>query len=218
MNHLQAVNTSAAERYLLEEMSEIERFAFEEHYFSCADCAEDVRMGALMRDGAKAGFAGTANGRSSSSVAGRASPRRDAWRPAVALPWAAAAALAVALGYQSLTPGRRQVRLEPQALTPITLRPASRGAEPVVIVDKRAAAVTLALDLMGQTAGLAYELRTANDKNVASGRIAAPPPGAPLLLLIRVWTLTPSEHYILAIRNANAGDVIGEYRFAVAVQ
>ena len=87
-----------------------------------------------------------------------------------------------------------------------------------MIVDKRAAAVTLAVDLMDQTAELAYELRTADDKNVASGRIAAPPRGAPLLLLIPVWTLTPPEHYILAIRNANAGDVIGEYRFAVAVQ
>jgi len=53
MNHLQAVNTSAAERYLLEEMSELERHAFEDHYFSCADCAEDVRVGALMREGLK---------------------------------------------------------------------------------------------------------------------------------------------------------------------
>src|SRR5580692_9218965 len=56
MNHLQAVKTSAPERYLLEEMSELERHAFEEHYFSCADCAEDVRLGALMREGGKAGF------------------------------------------------------------------------------------------------------------------------------------------------------------------
>ena len=161
-------------------------------------------MGALVRDGAKAGFAG------------RMSPRLT-WRPAVALPWAAAATLAVALGYQSLAPGPGRLRLEPQALTPITLRPASRGAEPVVILDQRAAAVTLALDLMDQRAELTYDLRTASGKNVASGRIAATP-GAPVLLLIPVWTLTPSEHYILAIRRANSGDVLEEYRFAVAVQ
>jgi len=58
MTHEQAVSTFASERYLLEEMTEPERTVFEEHYFSCVDCADDVRMGAVMSDGARAGLMG----------------------------------------------------------------------------------------------------------------------------------------------------------------
>ena len=47
------MSTMASERYLLEEMSELERHAFEEHFFSCADCAEDMRTIEMMRAGAR---------------------------------------------------------------------------------------------------------------------------------------------------------------------
>src|SRR6202040_1349443 len=84
MNHLQAVKTSAPERYLLEEMSELERHAFEDHYFSCADCAEDVRLGALMREGARAGFL---DAEKPVSLAGaKAARARTVWRPSVVIP------------------------------------------------------------------------------------------------------------------------------------
>ena len=43
MTHQQAVDKQAVERYLLDEMPEIERFAFEEHLFDCDICADDVR-------------------------------------------------------------------------------------------------------------------------------------------------------------------------------
>src|SRR6185436_18624261 len=56
MTHEQAVEKQAAERYLLEDMPELERFAFEEHLFACPMCAEDVRTGALMQEGVKAGL------------------------------------------------------------------------------------------------------------------------------------------------------------------
>ena len=49
MEHQAAVETHAVERYLLGEMPVEERDAFEEHYFSCVACAEDVRAGAQLR-------------------------------------------------------------------------------------------------------------------------------------------------------------------------
>ena len=67
MTHEQAVSTLAAGRYLLDEMPEPERETFEEHYFSCAECAEDVRTGALMRDGVGAGLMHAAAGRATDS-------------------------------------------------------------------------------------------------------------------------------------------------------
>jgi hypothetical protein len=215
MNHLQAVDTSAPERYLLEEMSELERHAFEDHYFSCAECAEDVRLGALMREGAQAGFVDAE--KPVSLAAPRAARVRTVWRASAVIPWAAAAMLALVAGYQSLTlaPGRDR-RLQPQALAPITLRPASRGAEAVVPLPAGTAAIALAVDV-GASRGpeLAYDLRAVGGMSVASGRVAAPQPGVALLLLIPAWTLTPAGHYILSIRNATDGDVLDEYRFGI---
>ena len=43
MEHTEAVKTKAAERYMLGEMPEPEAESFEEHYFDCAVCANDVR-------------------------------------------------------------------------------------------------------------------------------------------------------------------------------
>ena len=37
MDHQQAIATHAAERYLLNELGDADRDAFEEHYFACAD-------------------------------------------------------------------------------------------------------------------------------------------------------------------------------------
>jgi hypothetical protein len=52
MNHTEAKRSMAVEKYLLDEFDPEERDAFEEHFFSCDDCAEDVRAGsALMKHG-----------------------------------------------------------------------------------------------------------------------------------------------------------------------
>ena len=56
MTHADAVRTLAAERYLLDEMPEIERFAFEEHFFACPDCADEVRTGSALQQAVKAGL------------------------------------------------------------------------------------------------------------------------------------------------------------------
>jgi hypothetical protein len=48
MEHTDARNTNATERYLLEEMPAVERDAFEEHFFDCSECSADVRDGARM--------------------------------------------------------------------------------------------------------------------------------------------------------------------------
>ncbi|HEY6273800.1 MAG TPA: zf-HC2 domain-containing protein [Terriglobales bacterium] len=45
MNHEQAVSNQAAERYLLAELSQEEREAFEGHYFDCPACFEQVKLG-----------------------------------------------------------------------------------------------------------------------------------------------------------------------------
>lgn len=42
MDHHEAQNSQAAERYILNEMNDDERDRFEEHYFDCRECGSDV--------------------------------------------------------------------------------------------------------------------------------------------------------------------------------
>jgi putative zinc finger protein len=53
MDHAEATETMAAERYVLNEMTPEDRDAFEEHFFGCPECAEAVRddatIGAVLR-------------------------------------------------------------------------------------------------------------------------------------------------------------------------
>ena len=48
MNHEEAIRSQAAASYLLGDLPEAERDAFEEHYFDCRECGDTVRAGATM--------------------------------------------------------------------------------------------------------------------------------------------------------------------------
>src|SRR6476646_7470388 len=56
MDHETAIRVGAAERYFLGEMTGADRDAFEEHYFMCPECAEDVRALTVFSANAKAVF------------------------------------------------------------------------------------------------------------------------------------------------------------------
>jgi anti-sigma factor RsiW len=53
MDHLDAVRLRAAERYVLKQLTAMEAEAFEEHFFSCPECAEEVRWIAMFEDNAR---------------------------------------------------------------------------------------------------------------------------------------------------------------------
>jgi anti-sigma factor RsiW len=221
MNHREAVETLALERYLLGEMADQERDAFEEHFFSCAECAEDARAGGAMRDAVAAGMAMPAA--TKMSPAGRLltmpAPRRRL--TSIVVPWAAAASLALVAGYQAFiaVPALRR-NARPMALAPVTLRPASRGQETVVVASA-GALITLAVDLGGgvTNGSIDYEIRQAVGKSIASDRVPAPTDGSPLLLLVPADLLQPGQHYVLFVKNSgNAGLTPADYRFTVGAR
>src|SRR5262245_45837237 len=149
MTHQQAVDSMASERYLLDEMSEVERFEFEAHYFDCALCADDVRLAHVIREETQRGAA-TSSVASTDVVSGSSPSKSDVapglsrtparvlpfWkRPVVAVPWAAAAALALMVSYQSLvTVPELRNAVGSESLAPVMLRGATRGAVPVVTI------------------------------------------------------------------------------------
>lgn len=220
MTHQEAVDTLAVERYLLDEMSEEDRQTYEEHYFECETCADDLRVATAMLQGAKEGFASSAAGRVVSIAADRSADRTTAWYRSAALPWAAAATLAVVAGYESLwvVPSLRQ-STSPLVLTPQPLRPQSRGAETVIPIDAQGGPTTLAIEVNEppQAGEVTYDLSSTDGRHIVSGRAPAPAPGSPLLLLMPSWTLVGPMHYILSVHDAaGTGRLLGEYRFAVS--
>jgi hypothetical protein len=214
MTHDEAVNTLASERYLLGEMSVPEREAFEAHYFDCADCAEDVRVGSTMTEAVRAGLL-------EAPAVAPSSRARAAWLHAPALPWAIAAVLTLAVAYEAV-PGRTGAGriATPTALNPVTIRPAARGHEPSVAIGAGDAFATLAIDVTvsAPSRNLRYTLRPDGGSVVASAQVPVPQPGFPLLLLVP-RRLLPRGSYVLVIRDSvNSNLTAAEYRFTVVAR
>jgi hypothetical protein len=183
MTHEQAVEKQATERYLLDEMPELERFAFEEHLFACPVCAADVRAGGVLQDGVKAGLLPlvTAEGTRQNAEEGPQdlktprpqdsktpdakpqvpSPRSQVPSPAfqaprlpTAVPWAAAAMFALAASYQALWV---VPSLRHQIIGPSVLSPVTlRGATrgtEPTLTRPTTGVIALAVDLAGVAAG-----------------------------------------------------------------
>lgn len=207
LTHEQAVGTMACERYLLDELSELERQAFEDHFFTCADCADAVRVGELMRVGAR--------------EAGRAQPlaftprRERLWT--VAVPWAAAASLALIVGYQYTTVPGASGDERSYALQPVTLRPAIRGADVVIRPVAGDPAVVLAIEADAPAGAneWRYELRTVEGKQVTAGRASVQTQGTPLLLWVPASALSQSGRYVLSLRDREDAPPLTEYSFSV---
>lgn len=53
MDHTEAVRLQAAEKYLLNEFTPPQREEYEEHYFDCYECAEDVKATASFLEGVR---------------------------------------------------------------------------------------------------------------------------------------------------------------------
>jgi len=102
MDHHLAVKSQACEKYLLGELSPDFRDAYEEHYFSCAECATQLRMAADLVGAGQRIFAQTP---APAVAAGtRIVQESGGWlrwlRPAIAIPLLATLLLIV--GYQNL--------------------------------------------------------------------------------------------------------------------
>jgi hypothetical protein len=54
MDHETAIRVQAAERYLLDEFSPEERTEFEDHFFGCVECADEVRSASILAANATA--------------------------------------------------------------------------------------------------------------------------------------------------------------------
>jgi len=143
MNHEQAIQGQAAERYLLGELQGQEREAYEEHFFDCAACAEEVKAGAAFARAARAHFAASpsvtvASARKTSVLpSSRTSwfSLRDLFRPAPAFAFSLLLLLATATVYQNVVTIPRL--RTPQVASFVFLKAARTGGEGNIVTAQR---------------------------------------------------------------------------------
>jgi anti-sigma factor RsiW len=227
MEHHKASATRASERYLLGEMSEPERFEFEEHYFDCAVCADDVRTGAALSRGIKAVCAeDAALGPQTAvirEVKREATGESGGWFRWLSFPVLAPSAVALLLGcvvaYQSLVmmPGMRWAE-SAQALAPVVLRAEARGEEQPIDVSSRQAVTMFSIDVNAAAPGapLAYEVDGPGGGSRLTGTTQAPPLASPLVVMLPNSALREAGAWVLILR-ARDGAELARYPFSVRV-
>jgi hypothetical protein len=174
-----------------------------------------MRLGHQLRAAAKDVFAPAVPRAAEKRAAPARAGRR--WSLMTAVPWAAAAALALALFAQVRQPGLPAGADEMTAYVPVALRPASRGQLPEVNVPQ-SGSVALSLDVNIGAPGqaIAYRLAREDDSEAASGRAAVPPPGVPLVLTVPAERLRPAGTFVLTLTADGDGGPPAEYRFNAA--
>jgi len=142
MDHNEAVQQMATERYLLDDLSPDLREAFEQHLFDCQECTLDLRLGAAFVDEAKIqlpelttevpNWSTREPSRPFSKKRGWFSFLRPVFNPTIAGP--VFAALLAVVGYQNLVtyPTLRADANQPQLVPAISLHDETRGVKDVV--------------------------------------------------------------------------------------
>lgn len=213
MDHAEAIATYATDRYLLGELTAAEADAFEEHYFDCVDCADELRVGMqFMSGGRKLAREATEPVAPAPvvSIAERR-PRRTAWIPA-----AAAAALVLAIATPLLVMQRRT--------TGPTFEIASQHS--FLLADSRAASdvptlngnapIVLWADVPSEPTYSRYEARLQRpDGPVLTLPFNPDPNGEPTPLMVRGSSAGPHELAIIGMDPAGQHAVISRHRFIV---
>ncbi len=161
MNHDEAVQELATERYLLDELSPELRDAFEEHMFECTECALDVRAGNVFLSEAKVQLPELA---ASAPVPVRPVPAtaKKPWWSVFAMPVLAApafAALLAVIAFQNFStiPSLRSAAEEPRIIAPSSLHADTRGSEPTAVPADRKQGASVLIELPQQPNYSSYE-------------------------------------------------------------
>jgi hypothetical protein len=225
MEHNGAVKTKAVERYLLGEMLQDERDEFEEHYFACKDCAQDVRAGARFRANAREWL------KDLRQFADVEEPRRGFswWRFPAMAPVAVSVLLLGVVVYQSgfeIPSLKRQLGTQAPAegAIAVLLRATTRGAEGAAQIPRGSGLVSLHFDILPDMKESAYEctIMDASGRVMAVPTVESPKGDEPAIVQLRREYFPPGR-YTLAVRGASGGtlgstaprETLAKYEFEI---
>jgi len=183
MNHEEAVQEMATERYLLGELSPERREAFEDHMFDCPECALDVRSGNVFICEAKAQLPQLTT-QAAQAVEPRAERVRDKkpWWSFLTMPAFAAPVFAALLGvvvFQNVStiPSLRSTATEPRIIAPSSLHADTRGGESTLVQADRRQGAAVLIDLPQGYSSYEVALNDPQGKRVWSRTVSAPEAG-----------------------------------------
>ncbi len=212
MEHSEAIRVQAVEKYLLGELCGETRDQFEDHYFSCAECADEIRAGATFLEAAKKTLASSilAEGQIASPNKPFA-PWLTGWlRPQFVVP--ALAGLLVFVVYQNTITIPQLKSVASSANTPRTLKSYSliaqnsRGAAPLTIQVPPASPFSLFVDIPPENKFPVYVCQVVGESGAPefSLRVSAAEARETVQLLIPNGLLRPGKH-TLEIRGQALG-------------
>jgi hypothetical protein len=222
MNHALSIESKAAERYLLGELLPLEREDFEQHFFECPQCANDVCAGSALAHGAYKFFSEVPVETVAPIRQTTARPRRPWFAFPVGIPAAAAVALLTFTAYQNaiLLPGLHRIAAEsarPRLLPSAVLVPASRSAPPSVSVPASAPffQLSLALPPIRSSGKYSCELRD-RARSLWSMQVSVTAMAEEINLLVPAGQLADGA-YEIVLRGAGNRD-IDPFRFMLIRQ
>lgn len=215
MNHQQALETMAAERYLLREMTAEERRLFEEHYLECAECLEAVTFGTDFLEAAGREVREPRYRRAAEPVPTwheRLLPVVAGWlRPAPAFAFALLLCL-IGIGYQINTIHHQQQTIaELQALRPefqfIVPADARRGTgTPSVITVPRNTQLSVKVEFMpGEFAPFRADILSQNNAVKYSLPLSVGPNDDSVSFSIPAEALGPGTYALVIRRQSQNG-------------
>jgi hypothetical protein len=218
MEHDEAVNSQAAERYASHELSPADRTAFEEHFFDCLECADTVRF--------ELAFAANVRAISREMRAQEQGLRARAgswgkwlgWlrlRPVAAFSFAANLVLAAGLGYALLSHTHQAAR--PRLIAAYFAPGPAKGAETVHPIAAGETIYQVRFDILGRkNPSYAYEILDGAGNPESSGSLKAPPgEDDSLNLQIPVENL-PAGVHTLVVRGQLSGEIVSWSKFSTA--
>jgi hypothetical protein len=211
MDHAEAINMRAAERYVLSDLSVSEVEGFERHFFDCPQCSEELRILSVLQENARAVFI---EQNSTPSFVPAVTPAistvrpateqkaaRAGWRFSWQFAFAPAIVVLVASVFLGFEIGERKVAA-PQSVNAYPLYAASRGSETVVAVPAGSQFFTLYMDRTWDGEFASYRAVIRDDGQSGSERASLPIASAAQGHMIQVLLSSrslPAGRYVLTI-------------------
>jgi hypothetical protein len=219
MDHEMAMRIQAAERYVLDEFSLEERAEFEEHYFGCAQCADEVKSASILAANASRVFREEREKESASRERSAFQVNRRMWWP-LALSAALNIALLAGFGLERRRSRDAGAGLEPQFYQEFGVPSASRGSEKTISIPPRSGFFGARFDLMPGQHFDSFEFKILDPSGGArSDRWLKAPPdeGSELELAVPVSALPPGQ-YELVLRGKQDSQSVEISRVRVLIQ
>ena len=202
MNHEDAAKSMTAERYTLGELEPAERDAFEEHFFECSACADDVRDNTKFAAGVR-------------TAGARVIPHVGRFNR-----WAAAAALAAAAGlvyvYIPHVPPAAHVTSAPISEQVIELESTRAATEPVSVHAGQPVALYFIIPPPEHPAPLyTCDLVDSTGRKIATQPVSQAQAQNPVAMHLKAQTLHTAD-YKVVIRDGERE--IAAYPFTVQVR